>query len=285
MRLLFTALTALVFPMLGHASIAGDWAGVLAFPQNTLRSVLHVSGPDNALKATADSPDQGTTGGNVDSIALSGSTLSLAIQHLDVKFSGDVNSKGTIVGTFVQRGTGVPLVLAKTTAPPSPVTGGLFQHDTSGIDFTLPKGWSVRGIETAPGDPGEMAVLAGHKAIWASVWMFRTETYPADIPNQLDRSLTRKIGSRAGNKPLIDEAVIGNYKIRPGTVEHTLVNGHQALRAIGEFKDAAGEMNTELLVWIYSEHARAYFDLRAQASQFETLQPAFEQLIQSARIP
>jgi hypothetical protein len=65
MRLLFTALTALAFPVfvyptLGHAAIAGDWAGVLNFPQSTLRFVIHVSGPDNALRATVDSPDQGT---------------------------------------------------------------------------------------------------------------------------------------------------------------------------------------------------------------------------------
>ena len=297
MRLLFIALTALAFPILGHAAIAGDWAGVLTFPQSTLRFVIHVSGPDNSLRATVDSPGQGTAGGSVDSIALSGSTRSFAIQYLDVKFSGDVNTNGTIVGTFVQGGTGVPLVLTRTiappvppqifTRPPLPVTGGVFHHDRSGIDFTLPDGWSVRGMETATNDPGEMAVLAdaGHKATWASVWMFRTETHPADIPNLLDGYLTRKIASRAGKKALIDEAVIENYKIRPGTVEHTLVNGRQALRAIGEYKEPAGELITELPVWVCMEHARAYFDLRAQASQFETLQPAFEELIQSARIP
>src|ERR1700744_692763 len=101
MRLLFTALTAIVFPMLGHAAIAGDWAGVLTLPQITLRFVIHVSGPDNALKATVDSPDQGMAGSSVDSIVLSGSTLSFAIQYLDVKFSGDLNTNGTITGTFL----------------------------------------------------------------------------------------------------------------------------------------------------------------------------------------
>jgi hypothetical protein len=301
MRLLFTALTALAFPILGHAAIAGDWAGVLNLPQSTLRFVMHVSGPDNALRATVDSPDQGMAGGGVDSIVLSGATLSFAIEHLDVKFSGDVNTNGTIVGTFVQHGTGVPLVLTRSTSPtpappvparisnrpPLPVTGGVFHHDRSGIDLTLPDGWSVRGLETATGDPGEMAVLAkaGHKAMWASVWMFRTETHPADMPKLFDAALARKLASRAGKNPLPDEAVIGNYTIRPGTLEHTVVNGNQALRAIGEFKDPAGELNTELLVWIYTQHARAYFDFRAQAAQFETLQPAFEQLIQDAKIP
>jgi hypothetical protein len=298
MRLLFIALTALAFPILGHAAIAGDWAGVLTFPQSTQRFVLHVAGPDNSLRAIADSPGQGAGGSFVDSIALSGSTLSFTIQYLDVKFSGDVDSNGTIVGTFVQDGTGVPLVLTRTVAapvpseilvrPPLPVTGGVFHHDRSGIGLTLPDGWSVQGMETATNDPGEMAVLAdaGNKAMWASVWMFQTETHPADIRTLLDDFLARKIASRTGKKErLPDEAVVENYKIRPGTVEHTVVNGQQALRAIGEYKDAAGKPVTELLVWISTEHARPYFDLRAKASQFETLQPAFEELIQSAKIP
>jgi hypothetical protein len=299
MRLLFIALTAFSFPILGHAAIAGDWAGVLAFPRSTMHFVIHVSGPDNSLRATVDSPDQRTAGASVDSIALSGSTLSFTIQYLNVTFSGDVNSNGTIVGTFFQSGTGVPLVLTRTiaravptqivTRPPLSVTGDVFHHDKSGIDFALPDGWSVQGMESATNDPGEMAVLAdsSHHAAWASVWMFRTETHPADIQKQLDGSLTRKLASRTGKKtPLPDEAAAAvAYRIRPDSVEHTLVNGQEALRAIGEFKDPAGTPITELMVWISTEHARAYFDLRSQASQFETAKAAFEGLIQSARIP
>ncbi len=296
MRLLFTALAALALPMLGHAAIAGDWAGILTLPQSTLRFVIHVSGTDNALKATVDSPDQGMAGGGVDSIALSGSTVSFAIQYLDVKFSGDLNTNGTIVGTFVQRGTGVPLVLARTTVAPEPprlsiraalpVTGNVFHHNRSGVELTLPTGWSVRQMETASNDPGEMAVLADpdHKAIFASVWMRQTETHPADIPNFLDAALTRKLASRAGKTGAVDEQVVEDFKIRSGSVEHTVINGRQALRAIGEYRQS-GRPITELLVWVYTEHTRTYFLLRAQPSQVEELQPAFEQLIQSARIP
>jgi hypothetical protein len=105
-----------------------------------------------------------------------GSTLGIAIQHLDVKFSGDVNTNGTIVGTFVQRGMGLPLVLARTTAPAAgpqllirpalPVTGSVFHHDKSGVDLTLPAGWSVQGMETATNDSlpvGFSVKLGNHK--------------------------------------------------------------------------------------------------------------------------
>jgi len=210
-------------------TIAGDWTGIATLPQKRVRFVLHVAGPADALRATVDSPELGVANENVDSIDRSGPTLSFTIQYLDVKFSGDVNTNGTIVGTFVQGGTGVPLVLTRTvdapvpprilTRPPLPVSGGVFHHDRSGIGFTLPDGWSVRGMETVTNDPGEMAVLAdaANKATWASVWMFRTETHPADIPDLLDGSLTRKIASRAGKKALLDEFVTGGYKIRPNT--------------------------------------------------------------------
>lgn len=298
MKLFFIALTAIAFPIAGAAAIAGDWAGVLNFPQRTQHFVLHVSGPDDSLKATADSAGKGFGGSFVDSITLSGSTLSFTIHYLDVKFSGDVNSGGAIVGTFEQHKTALPLILTRTVAPSGPgrivplpalpVTGSVFHHDRSGIEFTLPDGWSVQGMETATNDRGEMAVLAdaGHSGAWASVWMLRTETHPLDIPSQLDGSLANKIAARTGKKELLpDEATVGNYSIRPGSAEHVLLNGRQALRAIGEYKDSAGQPISELLVWVSTEHARAYFDLRARTSQFGTLQPAFEELIQSARIP
>ncbi len=287
-------------PAPGEIAIAGDWAGSLALPEkalpeNTARFVLHITGSANALKATAECPQLGLTGLSIDSISLSGPTLSFVILY-DMKFSGDLNSNGTIVGTFTRHGTGLPLVLTRTidppvpprvlTRPPPPFIGSFFHHDRTDVDFTLPPGWSVQQMETATNDPGEMAVLTdgGGRATWASVWMWRTETPSADIPKWLDASLTRKIAVRGGKTDAIIEAAINGYRIRPGSVEHTVVNGQQALRAIGEFGEGR-ELFTELLVWVGTEHARIYFDLRAQASQFETVRPAFDELIQSTIIP
>ena len=47
---------------------------------------------------------------------------------------------------------------------------------------------------------------------------------------------------------------------------------------------AAGELNTETPGTGSTEHARAYFDSERRHHSFETLQPAFEQLIQAAKI-
>jgi len=107
----FLALATTV-PATAQTTIAGSWHGVLNFPQQTLHFVLHVSGTNDNLSATADSPDQGANGMPVDSITLSGQTLHFTMTKLDVNFTGTV-SDGTISGTFIQRGVSVPLTLSK----------------------------------------------------------------------------------------------------------------------------------------------------------------------------
>ncbi len=296
MKPLIGFLLAIFLPALGNADIAGDWAGVLTSPKATLHFVLHVKGPDSALTATADSPDQGTGGNQVDSITLSGSSLTFAIQFLDVQYSGDVNANGSIVGTFVQHGTGVPLILTRTAAPPlptqtlirpaGPMQGRTFHHKPTGVQFDLPPGWSVRGIEVATYDPGEMAVLAvpENKAIFASVWMHKADSFPENIRSVLDGALSMKVAMRAGKTGATAEHLAAGYKIRPGSVEHTMIGGQQALRAIGEYEEGGREI-TELLTWIYTEHTRTYFFLKTTPEEIAALQPFFEQLLQSARIP
>jgi uncharacterized protein len=96
-------------PVLSSAEVAGTWEGALKFPAQTLRIVLHISGDDNDLKATNDSPDQGNWGGKVDTITLSGHVLTFAIRRIEVRFTGTLMSDGSIVGTFTQHGAGFPL--------------------------------------------------------------------------------------------------------------------------------------------------------------------------------
>ena len=98
-------------PVLSPAEVAGTWEGVLKPPTQTVRIVLHITGEDHNLKATNDSPDLGVWGSKIDSITLSGPVLTFEINQVDVKFVGNLMSDGTIVGTFTQRGTGLPLVL------------------------------------------------------------------------------------------------------------------------------------------------------------------------------
>jgi hypothetical protein len=115
MRIASLVLVTLLMAMPASAAVAGDWAGVLQFPQGTLRLVLHVSGPDDDLRATVDSPDQNASGIPVDSISKTGETVAFRIDRLAVRVSGTY-SGDTIRGTFTQQGLDVPLSLARGTA-------------------------------------------------------------------------------------------------------------------------------------------------------------------------
>jgi hypothetical protein len=282
-------------PIAGKADLAGDWAGLLTFPQGPLHFVLHMTGPDNALKATHDSPDQNGYGMPVSSIAFSGTTLKFDIKLLDLTYSGDLSANGSIVGTFVQHGTAVPLVLTRAAAVPRPIptstgeTGyvqdGRYHHNPTGVEFDLPAGWSVGRPAPAQGDPNTMTVLRDpdHKALFLSADMRTAETHPENIPAVLSNALTMLVARRAGQTGAGAPHLVANYKIRPGSEERTTIGGQQALRAIGEY-DRRGMKVTELLTWIDTEHTRVFFFAQIPSENIPALQTALAQIIQSARI-
>ncbi len=75
-----------------------------------------------------------------------------------------------------------------------------------------------------------------------------------------------------------------NYTIRAGSVQQTMIGGHQAVRAIGDF--TRGDKSfSELVAWIYMGNTRTYFFLRSLSADLPALQPLFDQMLQSARIP
>ena len=199
MKLPISIVLAILSPAFGIAGVAGDWAGILNLAQGPLHIVLHVTGPDTDLKATNDSPDQKIFGAPVPSITLSGSSLQFSIPRIDVKFSGDLIADSSIVGTFTQHGTAVPLVLERTAAvprimptltQPAGVFGnGHYHHNLTGVEFYLPDGWSVGRTGPRDGDPNEMTVLVdpSHKAIFASVDMTKVDIPPANIAGALSR--------------------------------------------------------------------------------------------------
>ena len=76
-------------------------------------------------------------------------------------------SDGRIVRTFTQRGTGLPLGLARSEGVPRPsletnssVTDGRYHNDFTGIEFNVPKELSVVETETRSNPSGLQADLA-----------------------------------------------------------------------------------------------------------------------------
>jgi len=287
---------AVLSPALAMAGVAGDWGGILTYAQGSHHVVLHITGPDTDLKATNDSPDQGVFGVPVPSITLSGARLTYGIPFIGVTFSGDVTANDTIIGTFVQHGTGLPLTLERIvssprviptlTSPAGVLENGHYHHNLTGVEFYLPDGWSVGRTGPRDGDPNEMTVLVdpSRKTIFASVDMAKVEIPPANLPGVLSRAIPMLIARRNGDTGAGAPHLAQNYKIRAGSEEKTLIGGQQALRAIGEYEQG-GKQIAELLTWIFTEHTRTFFFAKMAAEDLSSVQAPFERMVQSARIP
>src|ERR1043165_5232881 len=96
-------------------SISGNWDSVLKLGEVKLRLGLKISdGPNGQLQAVLDSPDQGATDLEVNSISLQGNVLRFEMKKLLITYEGTLNQGGSeIVGTFTQAGTTAPLIFRK----------------------------------------------------------------------------------------------------------------------------------------------------------------------------
>lgn len=289
---LWVALFTLL-PVAGKAEIAGDWMGILSLPQRTVHLVLHISGPDNALKATRDNPDQNVYGHSVSSITFSGTTLQFAFGELGVTYTGDLNSNGSITGTFSQNGGSFPLVFTRAAIPPRPhstlngpageLRDGVYHHNASGVELRLPAGWSVGPPPPALDDPKYAITLLDpeHRARSFIVDMHQVATLPEKIPASLSLALETLVERHEGKHGA--QGTPG-YKIREGSVEHTTIGGLQALRAVGEF-ERDGMKITEIVTYIVTERTLTEFTARVASGKVEAFRPVFEQILQSAKIP
>ena len=106
------------------AGIVGHWDGILDFPAGKLRFVLHVNGPDTALTATADSPNQGAFNLPIDSLTFKDDFLRFRMSAQGVVFGGELD-ENRIRGIFSQNGVDIPVILnrsvvvARKRPPPS----------------------------------------------------------------------------------------------------------------------------------------------------------------------
>lgn len=102
------------------AKPSGHWEGTLSIQGTSLRLVLNVTEakPGGGLKATFDSPDQGSAGLPVDSVAVAKGELTFALKAIRGEYKGKVDAGGTeAVGTWTQAGQATPLTLKKTETP------------------------------------------------------------------------------------------------------------------------------------------------------------------------
>ena len=261
------------------APIDGTWEGELQFPAQTLRIVLHISGPINSLSATHDSPDQDSFGHRVDSITFNAPTLGFEITPLKVQFSGNLLSDGTISGTFVQRGRGIPLVLARSAGVVPPASGGVtdgrYHQDQTGIEWDVPAGFKVLSTTNYPGYNGWLTTLGDSENHIFSAWLARHKIMPNRIPAILDGEVPAKIKRRTG---------LDHYEVPPESVQKTVINGQQAIKATAYF-NTGGKRSAELLTWIFTEHTVVHFYAMVQVESLADVQASFDQMVATARVP
>ena len=92
----------------------GDWSGVLKVGGSQLSLIFHIKEDAGKLSMRFDSPDQGTFGLPVDSVAFEKGTLTLENRRLNAKYVGKLNeAKTEVVGEWSQAGMTNPLTLTK----------------------------------------------------------------------------------------------------------------------------------------------------------------------------
>jgi hypothetical protein len=97
------------------SDIAGAWMGTIDAGEIKLRVVFHITNTSEGLKASLDSLDQGIKGVPVTAVTRDGTSLKIELKKIDGVYEGQISKdKGTIEGTWTQRGTRRPLVLTRT---------------------------------------------------------------------------------------------------------------------------------------------------------------------------
>jgi hypothetical protein len=184
---------------------------------------------------------------------------------------------GTPVRQEAQRRLDSARMLLKT-APDLPrgtFAGGTYRHTRTGLSFSLPRHWIVRGTNPSSDDGEMVRITAVEPEADVAVWMIPEGNDAQSIEQKLDGSPAMKLSSRRGSYP--------NYRYRPDSIQRLTINGKAAMMAIADFGD--DRPYVEYLTWIYTERTHTFFFAVVQAQDFARFRPQFERLLQSTDIP
>jgi hypothetical protein len=181
------------------------------------------------------------------------------------------------------------------------VENGRYRHVSSGITFDLPAGWTA-GETFASSDGGDMVMLTQEVTKRTiSVWMIKEETPAAQVAARVAGAPANKLEQRHSGYSIPGMLDDRTYDIPRETVQPTLINGRDAIVAVGKYlgmsperaggssvtrRSAAGtEPMNEYMTWIYTPQTRAFFFARVPVDDLPLLRADFELLVYSAVIP
>ena len=140
-----------------NVDIAGDWRGAIAVPQQTLRSVLHVTtNSAGELSATFDSLDQGAKGIPCSNVVLTGRDLTFEIPIVHGHYKGEVSADGKTIRGIWNQGTPLPLDLTRQTD--APAKGAILAGDWGG-SIQVPALTLHLALHVSTGSQGELSVV------------------------------------------------------------------------------------------------------------------------------
>src|ERR1700753_3477956 len=100
--------------MYAQSKLAATWQGKLTAGNMTMRIVFHIKDEGNGkLSGTTDSPDQGVTGIECQSVEAKGDSLIINMGETQADYRGKLQDDSTITGRFQQRGIPFPMDLKK----------------------------------------------------------------------------------------------------------------------------------------------------------------------------
>jgi hypothetical protein len=157
----------------------------------------------------------------------------------------------------------------------STLENGVYHHNRTGVEFTLPAGWTF--VSEGHADFGGHSVLLrdSDTGAFATVWMKSQHNEPADIPGLLERRLDVKLLQRNNFQ---------DYKLRIDGVQHITVGANQGISVVADYVNV-GQRKAEYHTWVYSGKTHLYFDGRVPEAQLPAFQERFNVLIQSAVMP
>lgn len=182
------------------------------------------------------------------------------------------------------------------------IVDGRYRHVTSGIEFTVPTGWTVG--DTGPSsDSGEMVSLGDRLSVFTmSVWMIRRPISPETVLTELAGAPANKLHQRGGGYN-IPGASMETYRLRGDSIRTVFVGGRQGIEAMADYqiqrvrfvqrpdgsRSAAEPAGTlamvEIMTWVVTENTRAFFFGRVPAPLLADYRPWFDAVVQSALVP
>lgn len=174
---------------------------------------------------------------------------------------------------------GTPRAVATGTRADSPLAtleGNRYRHHGTDLSLMLPNGWRLRGTMPSS-DNGDMAMfstIAPSASI--SLWLIRESNDAAAIHQRLDASPRNKELARRGSYP--------EYRLRPDSIQRTIVNGHEAMVAIADYQ-IDGKAMSEYMTWIFSEQTHAFSFAHVATEDLEHFRPQFDSFIKSVSMP